>query len=100
MKMEYVLTVLLRVYIVVIFFFVFAPIAASFIFSFNSDRFPSIPLGEFTLRWYETIYNDQDVWDALLMSVSSSICTAFISTFIGFCTAYTDYRFSFFGKKI
>ena len=35
----------LRLYVVLSFAFVFAPIAASFVFSFNSDRFPSIPLG-------------------------------------------------------
>ena len=34
----------LRFYILLSFAFVFAPIAASFVFSFNSDRFPSIPL--------------------------------------------------------
>ena len=35
----------LRAYILLAYAFVFAPIAASFVFSFNSDRFPSIPLG-------------------------------------------------------
>ena len=51
-----------RLYVFVVFCFVFAPIAASFVFSFNSDRFPTIPLGSFTLHWYETVYNDPDVW--------------------------------------
>ena len=40
----------LIVYVVLAYAFVFAPIAASFVFSFNSDRFPSIPLGEFSLE--------------------------------------------------
>jgi len=31
--------------------FIFAPIMFSIIFSFNSDRFPTIPLGGFTLKW-------------------------------------------------
>ena len=82
-----------------VFCFVFAPIVASFVFSFNSDRFPTIPLGHFTLHWYETIYNDPDVWDALRVSVTSAVSVSVISTFIGFCTAYTDYRYKFFGKN-
>ena len=41
----------LMVYVVLAYAFVFAPIVASFIFSFNSDRFPSLPLGEFSLEW-------------------------------------------------
>ena len=68
---------LLRIYIAMVFCFVFAPIVSSFVFSFNSDRFPTIPLGHFTLHWYETIFNDPDVWDALKVSaicaVSASI---------------------------
>ena len=93
------ISLFLRLYIVVVFCFVFAPILASFVFSFNSDRFPTIPLGHFTLHWYQTIYNDPDVWDALRVSATSAVSVSIISTFIGFCTAYTDYRYKFFGKN-
>ena len=93
------ITLFLRLYVCVVFCFVFAPIAASFVFSFNSDRFPTIPLGSFTLHWYETVYNDPDVWDALRVSVTSAFTVSVVSTFIGFCTAYTDYRYRFFGKS-
>ena len=89
----------LRLYVCVVFVFVFAPIAASFVFSFNSDRFPTIPLGSFTLHWYETVYRDPDVWDALRVSASSAVVVAVISTVIGFCTAYTDFRYRFVGKN-
>jgi len=88
----------LRIYVCLIFAFVFAPIAASFIFSFNSDRFPTIPLGEFSLHWYARIWEDSQTWDALRMSLAAAATVAVISTFIGFCTAYTDYRSRFFGK--
>ncbi len=93
------ITIFLRLYIGVVFCFVFAPIVASFVFSFNSDRFPTVPLGHFTLHWYETIYNDPDVWDALQVSVLTALAVSVVSTFIGFCTAYTDFRYKFFGKN-
>ena len=93
------IAIVLRLYICVVFIFVFAPIVASFIFSFNSDRFPTVPLGHFTLHWYETVYNDQDVWDALKVSVMTALAVSVISTFIGFCAAYTDFRYRFFGKN-
>lgn len=95
MRSDRAIALFLRLYVCVVFCFVFAPIAASFVFSFNSDRFPTIPLGGFTLHWYETVYNDPDVWDALGVSLSSALAVSFISTFIGFCTAY---RYRFFGK--
>jgi ABC-type spermidine/putrescine transport system permease subunit II len=54
MSVERALTWFLRAYVGVIFVFVFTPIVFSLIFSFNSHRFPTIPLGEFSTQWYET----------------------------------------------
>jgi spermidine/putrescine transport system permease protein len=89
----------LRIYTALVFLFIFAPILASFVFSFNSDRFPTIPLGSFTTHWYETAFGDRDVWEAAKTSVSVSAITAILATFIGFTAAYTDYRYEFFGKR-
>ncbi len=89
----------LRVYTAVIFVFIFAPIAASLVFSFNSDRFPSIPLGTFTTQWYAKAFSNPEVWDAALRSVIVSVSSAVLATIIGFSAAYTDYRYEFFGKK-
>jgi len=82
-------------YLGLIFIFVFSPILASVIFSFNSQRFPTIPLGEFSLEWYATIFADPEVWEAAGRSLLVSICTAILATFIGFSTAYTDFRYNF-----
>jgi len=59
----------LRGYTVLLFVFVFAPIFFSVVFSFNSARFPTIPLESFTLHWYQTIWADPDVWTAVRNSV-------------------------------
>jgi spermidine/putrescine transport system permease protein len=87
--------ILSRLYLAAIFVFVFAPIAASFIFSFNSDRFPTIPLGSFTFHWYRTAFSDPDVWTAFRTSLVVAACAASLSTVIGFATAYTDFRYGF-----
>ena len=85
----------LWVYLALVFCFVFSPIITSVIFSFNSDRFPTIPLGSFTLKWYQIVFSDPDVWDAALTSIIVAGSTAVLATFIGFCTAYTDFRYRF-----
>jgi spermidine/putrescine transport system permease protein len=85
----------LRLYLMVVFAFIFLPIITSVVFSFNSDRFPSLPLGSFTWHWYDKVYNDPDVWDAIKTSVMVAISTSVLATFIGFCTAYTDFRYEF-----
>jgi len=85
----------LLIYVCAVFVFVFAPIVASIVFSFNSDRFPTIPLGSFTYHWYETAFSDPDVWEAFRNSLIVSVSAATLSTFIGFATAYTDFRYGF-----
>ena len=90
----------LRAYVVLAFAFVFAPIAASFVFSFNSDRFPSIPLGEVSLDWYRAVASDPLVWEGLRNTLGIGVTVGLISTALGFGAAYTDYRYRFFGKQV
>lgn len=89
----------LRLWVIFCFVFVFAPIAASFVFSFNSDRFPSIPLGHFSLEWYALVVADPLVWDGLWNTLKAAGIVAVIATALGFGAAYTDYRYTFFGKQ-
>ncbi|MCE2523506.1 MAG: ABC transporter permease [Rhodobacteraceae bacterium] len=88
-------TWILRIWLGLVLLFVFMPIIFSVVFSFNSDRFPTIPLGHFTLHWYQTIWADPDVWTAARNSVIVSLSTCVLATMLGFCTAYTDYRYNF-----
>ncbi|MCB1491174.1 MAG: ABC transporter permease [Rhodobiaceae bacterium] len=87
--------ILFRIYLLALFTFVFAPIVTSMIFSFNSDRFPTVPLGHFTLHWYETAFARPEVWTAFRNSLVVSVTAAALSTALGFVTAYTDFRFNF-----
>ena len=89
------LTWFLYGWLALVFVFIFSPILASAVFSFNSDRFPTIPLGSFTTKWYEAIFTDPEVWKAARNSLIVSVSTCAIATLLGFCTAYTDYRYSF-----
>ncbi|MBS3648483.1 ABC transporter permease [Pseudaminobacter sp. 19-2017] len=88
----------LRLYILLAFAFIFAPIAASFVFSFNVDRFPSLPLGGFSTIWYEAVANDPLVWEGLRNTLIAGVIVSVLATAIGFGAAYTDFRYKFFGK--
>ncbi len=96
---DHILRLLLLGYLALVFLFIFTPIVTSIIFSFNSERFPTVPLGSFTWKWYQTIYADADVWEAAKTSVMVAISTSILATLIGFCTAYTDFRYQFRGKN-
>jgi spermidine/putrescine transport system permease protein len=99
MKKDNALLWCLRGYTVLVFVFIFAPIVASLVFSFNSDRFPTIPLGHFTTQWYKKAFSGEAIGPAIRTSLLVSGVTAVLATFIGFTAAYTDYRYNFFGKK-
>lgn len=87
--------ILSRIYLLALFVFVFAPIVTSMVFSFNSDRFPTVPLGSFTTHWYETAFARPEVWTAFGNSLVVAVCAAALSTALGFATAYTDFRYGF-----
>jgi spermidine/putrescine transport system permease protein len=89
------LDIALAIYVAMIFAFIFAPIVFSMIFSFNSQRFPTIPLGQFSTEWYRKILSDPDVWQAVRNSVIVSCSSAVLATVLGFSTAYSDFRYSF-----
>jgi spermidine/putrescine transport system permease protein len=89
----------LKLYILLSFAFIFAPIAASFVFSFNVDRFPSLPLGGFSTIWYEAVAADPLIWEGLRNTLISGTVVAIVATALGFGAAYTDFRYKFFGKS-
>ncbi len=88
----------LKLYILLAFGFIFAPIAASFVFSFNIDRFPSLPLGGISTVWYEAVWADPLVWEGLRNTLIAGTVVSVLATAIGFGAAYTDFRYKFFGK--
>ncbi|MEM9427159.1 MAG: ABC transporter permease [Pseudomonadota bacterium] len=94
------LDLFLRAWLLLVAGFIFLPIFVSMLFSFNEARFPTLPLTGFTTHWYETIFADDDFWRSARNSLIVSCTTAVIATFLGFCTAYTDYRYSFRGNSL
>lgn len=90
---------LLRAYVLLVFAFIFAPIAVSFVFSFSENRFPTLPLTEFSTIWYERVLAEPAFADALRRSLIVAGFTCVLSTFIGFGAAYVDYRYRFFGQR-
>lgn len=90
----------LRLYVLLCFAFVFAPIAASFVFSFNADRFPSLPLGGFSTEWYRAVAEDPLVWQGLWNTLLAGVVVSLAATALGFGAAYTDYRYRFLGKPV
>lgn len=82
------------------FVFVATPMAVIVVFSFDANRFPSIPWGGFSLVWHRAAFEDPMIREAFVNSVLVGLGTAIASTAIGFAAAYLDFRHSFFGKRL
>jgi spermidine/putrescine transport system permease protein len=89
-----------RLYTLLVLAFILAPLIASLVFSFNADRFPSLPLKGFSTEWYQLTFTDPMVLDSFKRSFGVAIPAGMLSTLLGFAAAYSDYRFSFRGKSV
>jgi spermidine/putrescine transport system permease protein len=80
--------------------FIYLPIISLIAFSFNANRFPSLPWTGFSTHWYQEIFSDPTISEAFLLSIMIALATAVTSTLLGFLGAYTDYRWRFPGKNV
>ena len=74
--------ILSRIYLILIFAFLYAPIAVMLLISFNAGESTTQFIG-LSLRWYRELFRDSATLDALRNAVILSISAAIISTVIG-----------------
>lgn len=84
---------------VLVYIFMFAPIMATVILSFNDSMFGGFPMTGFSLRWYEKLLTNEPVLSAFRTSLWIALTTAAISTSVGVMMAYALVRFDFRGKQ-
>jgi hypothetical protein len=63
-------------YMILVFVFLFLPVTTIIIFSFNVDKFASLPWKGFTLDWYRRMVFDTTILEALKNSLIVSTCVA------------------------
>ena len=72
-----------RIYTILLFVFLFAPIAILLVFSFNDAKSLSVFSG-FSLRWYEELFHDeatlQSVRNTLILAVSAMVISTVMGT--------------------
>ena len=75
-----------RIYTTLIFVFMYAPIAIMIFFSFNSSR-STAKFEGFSLKWYEELFQDSHVGEALKNTLVLAVLSALIATVIGTAAA-------------
>jgi spermidine/putrescine transport system permease protein len=75
-----------KIYMGIVFLFMYAPIFLLMIFSFNDSKSRSVWNG-FSLRWYEKLFSDSTILAAIKVTISVSVCAALLSTVLGTAAA-------------
>ncbi len=86
-------------YLTAIYLFFYIPILVLIAYSFNNAQYSLVWHG-FSMRWYNDLFSDSDLWVAVLHSCILGISAATIAMCIGGLTAISLYRYHFFGRKI
>ena len=77
--------ILKKVYIGLIFIFLYTPIVTLIILSFNSSK-TRAKWGGFTLKWYGSLFTNRDIMEALYTTLMIALLSSAIATVIGVLT--------------
>lgn len=90
----------LAVYAGSVFAFLYLPIIALIVYSFNGGGVGGFPPRNLTLDWYRQLWLDSALWDSVVNSLIVALCAMVISIGIGLPAALALDRVSFPGKAI
>jgi spermidine/putrescine transport system permease protein len=75
-----------RIYLYIIFLFLYAPIVVLVVYSFNESKSRG-HWGGFTLKWYRELLRDREIAAALYNTLMIAILSSIIATIIGTAAA-------------
>jgi len=84
---------------ILVYIFMFAPILAVVVLSFNASRFGGFPMTGFSLHWYAKLTENEAVLRAFYTSLWIGCLTAVICTVLGVMAAVALVRYDFPGKE-
>lgn len=80
-----------KLYIILVFIFLYAPMAVMMVFSFNGSESTYIMNG-MSLQWYSHLFHDSMTMNALKNTVILAVISATVSTFLGSAAAVGIYN--------
>ena len=85
--------VLATIYALLIYGFIFLPVAVLVLFSFQGTLFPIPPFNGPSLRWYTAVLGDARLTAGLGNSVIVALLSSAVATLLGFLSAWGFARF-------
>jgi putative spermidine/putrescine transport system permease protein len=89
----------LTVWVIGVLLFLFVPIGTIVIFAFDRSTVQSWPIQHYTTSWFSVAWHDEQVRDALWLSVKACLGATVIALVLGSAAAFGVHRFRFFGRE-
>ena len=94
-----ILKIFTSVYLFGFFTYLFLPLVFMSVVAFNTSEIPqAIPWNGFTLHWFSTLFEDQQMWEGLVNSLIVALNVVLISVPTGLCSAMVLTRLQFKAK--
>jgi len=90
----------LTAHALLIFAFLYLPIAILILYSFNGQGVGGFPPRDLTLNWYRILFNDAAIWDSVLNSLLVAASAMIIALLFGIPAALALDRAQFPGKAL
>jgi len=91
--------IVLSVWVALVIGFLLFPIVLIGVYAFNESNVQSWPITSFTTHWFGDAWNNQDVRDALWLSVKAGLLATGIAVVLGTAVAFALHRFRFLGRE-
>ena len=91
--------VIKKLYLALVFIFLYAPVVVLIVFSFNSSKSRANWAG-FTLKWYLDLFRDKQIMSSLYYTIAVALLASLIATFMGTAAALGIHNMSRFKKSV
>ena len=90
---------MIRIYTILVYVFLFAPIVVVIVLAFNPKQFGIFPMEGISVRWFIILAQNESIIEAFKNSLVLGSLTAVFSTAIGILAAMAFIRFESPGKN-
>lgn len=90
---------LIRAWTILVYTFMFLPVAVVIILAFNANQFGAFPMTGLSLRWFVALWENAAIVRAFQTSLTLGLLTAIISTTLGVLASLALVRYDFPGKN-
>lgn len=90
---------LIRAWTILVYTFMFLPVAVVILLAFNANQFGAFPMTGFSLRWFVALWENDAIVRAFQTSLTLGLMTAVISTTLGVLASLALVRYDFPGKN-